>query len=86
LDPLQTNLVCREDSEIGHSEKVARVLQAAGGGADLGGERETWASSRIGEMVTRIGSLREEIIRIGNWREEEEGWGQKSAHSRDDEE
>jgi hypothetical protein len=41
MDPLQTNLVCREDSEIGHSEKVARVLQAAGGGAGPGREVET---------------------------------------------
>jgi hypothetical protein len=48
MDPIQTKLYCREDSEIGHSEKIARVLEAAGGGAGFGGEE------------ARIGSIREE--------------------------
>jgi hypothetical protein len=41
LDPLQTQLICREDSETGHSEELARVLEAAAGGAGLGGEEAT---------------------------------------------
>ena len=48
MDPLQIKLVFREDIETSQSEEVARVLEAAGGGAGVGGEE------------TRIGSRREE--------------------------
>jgi len=41
MDPLITQLVCREDIETGHSEELARVFEAAGGGASLRGEEAT---------------------------------------------
>jgi len=41
MDPLKTHVVCREDRKIGNLEEVARVLEAAGGGAGLGGEDTT---------------------------------------------
>ena len=41
MDPLKTQLVCRDDRETGHYEELARVFEAAGGGASLGGEEAT---------------------------------------------
>jgi hypothetical protein len=46
MDPLQTQLVCREVIERGHSEEVARMLEAEGGGAGLGGEAANFGSRR----------------------------------------
>jgi hypothetical protein len=59
MDPLQTHLDLREDSEISHSEEVSIVLEAAGGGASFGGEEAIRATSRRGEEA-RIGSRGEE--------------------------
>jgi hypothetical protein len=41
MDPLLTQLVCREDIERAHTEEGTRVLEYAGGGASLGGEEAT---------------------------------------------